>query len=308
MFNGAFNSLSPLSKILFSLFIIFSSLLFSLIVGSILAIPIFGINFFTNPELLADVNNLDYLPFFKYFQLVQSIGLFIIPPIIAAKLFGNSVKNYYGFHIKPLWIFLVLAFLMMFTIQPLITYLIELNNNISFPESLRSVEIWMKNAEANAAKLSEMFLLMNSPFDFVLNIIIMAVIPAIGEELLFRGLFQRLLHEWTKNIHIAVILTAIIFSAIHLQFYGFFPRFLLGALFGYLFVWSGTLWLPIFAHFINNASAVIISYLWQNGIVNNNYESFGNFSENYSAVILSVVLSIIMIYHFYKISLKNKSL
>lgn len=308
MFKEAFSSLSPPAKILFSLFIIFSSFLFTLIVGSILAIPIFGINFFETPEILGEITNPDYLPFFKYYQIVQSVGLFIIPPIIAAKLFGNSVKNYYGFNIKPLWIFLVLAFLLMFTVQPLIAYLVEINNSITFPESLQNIETWMKNSEESAAQLSEMFLVMDSPYALLLNIFMMAVIPAIGEELLFRGLFQRLLQEWTKNIHIAVLLTAILFSAIHLQFYGFFPRFLLGALFGYLFVWSGTLWLPIFAHFINNAFAVIISYLWQRGVIDDDYESFGNYGDNYSAIILSVALTIIIIYHFYKNRLKNKSL
>lgn len=308
MFKNAFSSLSPLAKIFFSLFIIFSSFIFTLIIGSILAIPIFGINFFENPEILADISNPDYLPFFKYYQLVQSIGIFIIPPIVAAKLFGNHISNYYELNIKPLWIFLVLSFLLMFTVQPFITFLIDINNNIDFPDFLKNIEDWMKQAEANAAKLSELFLVMDNPYTLIFNIFLMAVIPAIGEELFFRGLLQKLLNEWTKNIHIAVILSAIAFSAIHLQFYGFFPRLLLGALFGYMFVWSGTLWLPIFAHFINNAFAVILSYLWQKGIINENYESFGNFSNNYSAIILSLVLTSIIMYHFYKTRLKNKSL
>jgi len=88
-----------------------------------------------------------------------------------------------------------------------------------------------------------------------------AILPAIGEELLFRGVLQRIFANWTKNIHLGVWIAAILFSAMHMQFYGFLPRMMLGVLFGYLFVWSGSLLLPILCHFINNGSAVIYAYV-----------------------------------------------
>jgi len=97
----------------------------------------------------------------------------------------------------------------------------------------------------------------------LVNLLMLAVIPAIGEEFIFRGCLQRLFNQLTKNHHIAIWLTAIIFSSIHLQFYGFIPRMLLGAMFGYLFVWSNSLWLPILGHFLNNATAVITAYVYQ---------------------------------------------
>ena len=93
----------------------------------------------------------------------------------------------------------------------------------------------------------------------------MAILPAIGEELLFRGVFQRLLTEWTRNIHWGIILAALLFSFFHFEFYGFLPRFLLGVFFGYLFVWTSSIWVPILAHFTNNFIIVVYSFYQATG-------------------------------------------
>jgi membrane protease YdiL (CAAX protease family) len=92
---------------------------------------------------------------------------------------------------------------------------------------------------------------------------VIALIPAIGEELLFRGVIQGSIFKNT-NIHVAVLLTSIIFSAFHLQFYGFLPRMVLGILLGYSLAWSGSLWLPVLIHFINNGAAVV--FAWFSGL------------------------------------------
>src|SRR5207344_1198984 len=100
-----------------------------------------------------------------------------------------------------------------------------------------------------------------SVLSLAINLFIIAFLPALGEELFFRGMMQKLFSQLTKNNHLAIIITSIIFSAIHLQFYGFLPRMVLGIFLGYLLVWSGSLWLPILAHFVNNASAVLFTFL-----------------------------------------------
>jgi len=103
----------------------------------------------------------------------------------------------------------------------------------------------------------------------IYNLLLMALLPALSEETLFRGTLQQMMYKGTSSIstsnnspntkqHVAVWVSAILFSAIHFQFYGFVPRMLLGVLFGYLLLWSGSLWLPILAHFTNNAMAVIL--------------------------------------------------
>jgi membrane protease YdiL (CAAX protease family) len=107
------------------------------------------------------------------------------------------------------------------------------------------------------------------------NVFLIAVLAAVGEELLFRGLLLRLLFDKTRNVHAAVWISSVIFSAIHLQFYGFFPRMLLGAYFGYLLWCSKSIWLPILAHFIYNATAVILSYLIQQDQAKPEWETAG---------------------------------
>ena len=96
------------------------------------------------------------------------------------------------------------------------------------------------------------------------NIFLIAFIPAMGEELFFRGALQGALRDW-KGIKTAIWITAIVFSAIHLQFYGFVPRMLLGAFFGYLIFWSNSIWPAVLAHFVNNVMAVIFYYFKYNG-------------------------------------------
>ena len=131
------------------------------------------------------------------------------------------------------------------------------------PGFLKGMEDWMKVMEERAAELTKQLLVMKTPQSFLINLLMIAIIPAIGEEFIFRGCIQNIFTRWTKNIHWGIWISAIIFSAIHMQFYGFIPRMLLGALFGYLLVWGKSMWLPVLAHLINNGSAVILSYIYQ---------------------------------------------
>ena len=134
----------------------------------------------------------------------------------------------------------------------------------------------MKASEEQAAALTEAFLKMSTPGELIFNLFMIALIPAIGEELLFRGIVQNIFSRWLKNNHAAVWFTAILFSAMHMQFYGFIPRLMLGAMLGYLLVWSGNLWWPIIAHFVNNAAAVIFSYLFQNKFIDLDPDTIGS--------------------------------
>jgi membrane protease YdiL (CAAX protease family) len=128
------------------------------------------------------------------------------------------------------------------------------------PDFLAPLEAWMREAENAATALQERFLSGTSYLDLFVNIVVMAITPAICEELLFRGVIQNQLEKWFKNAHIAVWVAAIIFSAIHFQFYGFFPRMILGAALGYLLVYGKSLWLPIVAHALNNFMAVVVAW------------------------------------------------
>ena len=118
----------------------------------------------------------------------------------------------------------------------------------------------MEASEQKAMQLTEAFLAMNNMGDLLINLFLIALIPAIGEDLLFRGVLQQLFTKWTGKIHLAIFISAFLFSAIHMQFFGFLPRFVLGLVLGYMFYWSKNLWLPILAHFTNNALAIIFTY------------------------------------------------
>jgi uncharacterized protein len=115
----------------------------------------------------------------------------------------------------------------------------------------------MLEMEENANALIKQLLVMDSPWELLLNLLVVGVAPALGEELLFRGVIQQQAQRLVKNPHVAIWITAILFSAIHFQFAGFLPRMVLGGVLGYMFWWSGNLWLPIIGHFLFNSLQVI---------------------------------------------------
>ncbi len=128
---------------------------------------------------------------------------------------------------------------------------------------------------------------------------VIAVVAGLAEELIFRGCLQQIMQQIVKNKHIAVWVTAFIFSAIHFQFYGFLPRMLLGALLGYLFLWSGNIWVPIIVHTANNVIGVITAYLYFD---TPKYEQITSYKIEHqiSYIILSVVLSVLFLFVIYK--------
>ena len=157
----------------------------------------------------------------------------------------------------------MLVLMIMIVSMPLMEWTAIWNQKMILPEFLKGIELWMKEKEDAATQIMIRLLTVRSNFDFILNLFMIAVLPAIGEELMFRGGVQRSLNRAFSNPHVAIWLTAIIFSAIHVQFYGFIPRMLLGAGFGYLYYFSGSLWYAMLAHFINNAYAVCAAYYMQ---------------------------------------------
>ena len=143
---------------------------------------------------------------------------------------------------------------------------IEWNAHLTLPEFLKGFESWAREKEEFATQITTFLTKFDSTGEFILASVVIAILPGIGEELVFRGLLQPELQRATKNIHVAIWISAIMFSAIHMQFFGFVPRVLLGALFGYLFHWSGDLRIAMFAHFVNNGFSVLMMYLNQLGM------------------------------------------
>lgn len=195
-------------------------------------------------------------------QAFASVGMFIMPPL-AMGLFDRNTFKYVDRRGRVTPILLFMTLLITLSFGPITEWLGILNQKLVLPESLAGLEQWMKSMEAQLEELTFKLLADTSLSGFLANLFVIAVLAAVGEELLFRGCLQTILQNWFGNPHLAIWVVAIVFSAIHLQFYGFLPRMALGALFGYLFFWSKNLWVPILAHFVNNSAVLVIAYLHQ---------------------------------------------
>ena len=185
-------------------------------------------------------------------------------------------------------------------------FIIEWNENIQLPEFMAGFERLARQMEDSMKETTAMFTTFDSFGTFLLAFVVVAILPGIGEELLFRGLLQNSLHRWSKNAHIAIWVSAFIFSAIHMQFYGLFPRMVLGALFGYLYVWSGNLWYPIIAHITNNGFALIIAYMYQAEVTEINPDE-PDTVPGYAGIVALIVVSFLL-FVFRNHYLKPKSL
>lgn len=168
----------------------------------------------------------------------QDLIIFISTPLLTQFfLWKDSTKKSLKLR-TPNLIILALGVMAIISISPLIDVLSTWNQGLQLPKSLRSIEDWMINTEKAAEVATNTLLNTDSWGGFFMNIIIIAIMAGIGEELMFRGVIQKILIGWTKNIHLGILYTAIIFSAIHFQFYGFVPRMILGMVLGYLYIWS----------------------------------------------------------------------
>lgn len=241
-------------------------------------------------SLMQNTQSEQYISYMKFLQLLSHLGMFIIPAIIFARLAGGKILEYYTLKNSGKVLAIFIAILIVAFAQPLISLLTEWNANISLPESMSETELWIKKSELDATRITELFLSTKMIGGLLFNIFLIALIPAIGEELVFRGILQKLLQKWMKNPWIAIFITAFVFSSFHMQFYGFIPRLLLGFVLGYLFYRSGKLWISILVHFVNNAGAVILYYLFAKGSINTHPDLLFNFNDNIPILILSIFL------------------
>jgi membrane protease YdiL (CAAX protease family) len=203
-----------------------------------------------------------YLNAIKILQIFTSIGLFLVPPLFLPLIQKIKLKKFYGLK-KPELNLLLIVMLLMVCSMPVMEWTAVINQKMTLPGFLKPLENWMREKEDAAMNMTIMLLTVRNTWDIVINVIMIALVPAVVEELMFRGGVQRSFTKMFGNPHVGIWLAALVFSAIHVQFFGFFPRLLLGAGFGYLYYWSGSIWYSMLAHFINNAYAVGASFYMQ---------------------------------------------
>ncbi|MBB6273637.1 hypothetical protein HDF26_004097 [Pedobacter cryoconitis] len=274
-----------------------------LVIGSVLSIGaivgVYGTDGLGNAAVLSSGDPVS-AAVLKISQVLTTGCMFILPPLMLAWTEKIKISNFYGF-IKPKASLLLLVFLIMVCSMPLMESIGLANQKMTLPEFLKPVENWMRNKEDEAMKMTILLLKTRNGFDFFINILVIALLPAIGEELMFRGGVQRSFTRMFKNPHVAIWISAFIFSAIHLQFFGFFPRLFLGAAFGYIYLWTGSLWYAMLAHFMNNAYAVSVAwYLQKHNIPLAEADNSSNFP--WYGYVISLILSIFLFKY-----LKNKT-
>jgi membrane protease YdiL (CAAX protease family) len=243
----------------------------------------------------------------KWFQFLQTFATFLMPPILCAWMWDTNHRPSVWLKLNrtPDWQTFLFAVGIMICLLPGINLLADLNSRIELPKSLDFIEQIMRQMEENAAALTERFLKADNIAQLLLNVGLLALLPALAEELSFRGTLQQILRGEGLRVtgyrtHTAIWITAFVFSAIHMQFYGFVPRMLMGALFGYMFVWTGSLWVPVVMHFTNNAIAVVTYYVVEHSAVSgqlsdkNIADTFGAGDTWYIGV-LSLIAAIALI-------------
>lgn len=235
----------------------------------------------------------------RLMMAIQSICLFLIPASAFAFFCHSDSKQYFSPVQSQSFLFCLLAILLIIVIQPLISSISYYNQQLVLPDAFASLENWMKTSENNAEKSLTLLLSDKSIGSLVLNILVLGFVAGITEEVFFRGCMQQIFAKITSNRHLAIWITAFIFSAIHFQFYGFVPRLLLGALLGYLFVWSGNIIIPIVVHICHNSIAVIFAYLF---FGTSTYEQLDNLNveQNLLLILLSLVLTAVTLYFLYR--------
>ncbi|MEA1898045.1 MAG: type II CAAX endopeptidase family protein [Bacteroidota bacterium] len=293
MKTGYLSGMHPFSKILLSVIISLVCLFIVSILGFVLALLIFDIEMSQIAVSVADPMNPANLSLLKYLQILQGMGLFILPALLIAILFFEKGPKQFGFREGPSFISIFWVMVVVFFGLPVINQLTSWNMSLKLPEFLSGIEEAMKRMEDSAALLTEAFLSTKSIWGLMVNLIMIAVIPAIGEELFFRGILQKFFIDWTKNPIRGILIVAFLFSFFHLQFYGFLPRFYLGVLFGLMYYWSGTIWLPIIAHFINNGAAVLVYFFFGKEVVEQSLDSVGTLENNWFLFLISMLLVVV---------------
>ena len=303
MRKGLFEDSLPFTQAIMLLFTMMTCFLLFTFIGMLFVPLILGIPFVELINSISGVNLLQNLNLMRYMQVLQHISLFIIPAFFAAYLFSGNTTGYLRLSrpqtLKPA-IWFGAALLLMLAAMPFINLIIALNEMVVFPESMAGLEQRLRFAEEAAQQMVKLFLNVDHAGGMLFNIFMIAFLPALGEELIFRGVIQKIFARWTGNIHVAIIVTGFLFSLFHLQFYGFFPRWLLGVMFGYLLVWSGSIWLPIFAHFVNNAVAVFFSYLIQKGMISETIEEIGANRTDIPVTIVATVICACLLWKMYR--------
>ena len=263
------------------------SLVFGIVFSSVLGVLVA----MTNGGSIFDLKNLQII------QVLNQVIGFLMPPVVYVMLVQEKPFKYMGFNKLPAWS--ILGIVAIFTVIPFLSMVTDWNDGIVFPESMRAIEEQLRNTQKQSEEIIKTFISQGS---LCSSLLIIAALAAVSEELLFRSVIQKALIKLFKNAHVAIIVTAFVFSAVHMDFFGFFPRAILGVMLGYMFWLSDSIFPSMLMHFVNNATIVMLYYLSTRNFIDIDVEHFGS-TSNVLMIFLSLIITVaifITCHRFYK--------
>ena len=295
--KGIWASKSYSSLVYFLPILILSGLVLSHIIGAFICQFLFDVSFFSSTQDVFDSENKKLIDAMKMMQFFNALGVFIVPSILFLHFRGLSFYTYLKLNLSVYIKGVLAIFIMALAMIPVANFLGALNAMLPLPEFLS----FLKEIEAQTLLITEKFLVMDTPLDLFLMLGLIGFVAAVGEELLFRGVLQNLFQEWFGSPHVAIWLTAFLFSVIHLQYHAVLPRFVLGALIGYVYVNSGNLRSAMLLHFFYNSTLVLLTFFIQHGGLDASWEEVG--AERLMLVLVSaLVLGVLLLTRIPKIS------
>jgi membrane protease YdiL (CAAX protease family) len=293
------NSMHPFMQLLLFAGIFIGAMVFGNLLGAGIIIALYGLKAFMAIAslTLTDPHTISAL---WILQLTGTTLPIFATPVFFAYVVVHDPADYIKPTFKFPWVLMIVVFAIMFVSSPLIEFLSNINQKMVLPPFLQ----WMRDSEDNAKKITDIMLQMKTVWSMIFDLLFIGLLTAVVEEFMFRGCLQTIFTRWTKNKHAAIWITAILFSAFHMEFFGFLPRMMLGVLFGYFVAWSGSIWPAVWAHFINNGTAVVVTYLFQHKIINMDPDDQHVF--NYLGYILSFIIVLFLFWVYHSIAQNKK--
>jgi len=259
--NPFFRNFSPAMNLMAMFSLIFLGSLVGEFIVFFIVKGVLGINIFTNPEALNNVSNPTVLTLQQVRFIIITITTFITAATIFRKHMEYGGQDYLaikrGISLKGLGI-VAMIFMLCF---PVSNFLYYVNGLLDFSVVSPEVGEALKQMEQESNMFQNQMIMNDSISVFLLNFLSIAILSAIGEELVFRGIFQRLFTKMFRNVHVAVFISALLFSLIHMSYYGLLSRFFMGIVLGYIYVCTANIWYCILFHFFNNALGVTLTWL-----------------------------------------------
>jgi membrane protease YdiL (CAAX protease family) len=293
----------PIQDFLIFILITFGIIGAGYLIGASIIVGLFGMDILMEVARL-NLSNPNATTGLWILQIISTTIPILIASLVFAFYVVKAPAEYLKTGFKFHWLLPVLVLFIMLISSPLIECLSNINQKLDLPPILNNLEKWMRDTEAQARRVTEVFLQMKTIPQLLFNLLIVGLATSVVEEFMFRGCIQTILFKWLNNQHAAIWITAALFSAFHMEFFGFLPRMMLGVLFGYFVYYSGSIWTAVWAHFINNGTAVVASYFYQNKKLSVNPDDTHIF--NWPIYLFSLIIVLFLLYLYRDIATGKK--